>query len=55
MTEKIIKDLIDSNEENKEICDGDSYSNGYYEGYHDALVDLMNKLEIQHNEEFYNE
>ena len=51
-TAQIIKDLIADNEEN---TINDSYDNGYYEGYHDALVDLMNKLGIEHNEEIYNQ
>lgn len=54
MTEQIIKDLIMDNEDNKPFLE-DEYGTGYYEGYHDALVDLMNKLNIKHNEVFYNE
>ena len=56
MREQIIKDLIADNEENNiEPIVSDPYGKGYYEGYHDALVDLMNKLHIPHNEEFYNQ
>ena len=55
MTEQIIKDLIADNEGNNiEPIVNDEYGKGYYEGYHDALVDLMNKLRIKHNEEIYN-
>lgn len=55
MIEQIIKDLIADNEENNiEPIVSDEYGKGYYEGYHDALVDLMNKLRIKHNEEIYN-
>lgn len=53
-TEQIIKDLIADNEENLQIVKND-YDFGYYEGYHDALVDLMNKFGIQHKEEIYNQ
>lgn len=54
MTEQIIKDLIADNEENNiEPLVGDDYCKGYYHSYHDALVDLMNKLGIKHNEKTY--
>lgn len=56
MPEQIIKDLITDNEDNNiEPTIYDPYGKGYYEGYHDALVDLMNKLGIKHNEEIYNQ
>ena len=51
-TAQIIKDLIADNEEN---IINNPYDDGYYEGYHDALVDLMNKLGIEHDEEIYNQ
>lgn len=54
MTEQTIKNLIADNEENNiEPIVSDEYGKGY-EGYHDALVDLMNKLGIKHNEKIYN-
>ena len=56
MIEQIIKNLIADNEENNIVSIvSDGYGKGYYEGYHDALVDLMNKLNIKHNEVFYND
>ncbi|ADL36071.1 hypothetical protein bpr_II132 (plasmid) [Butyrivibrio proteoclasticus B316] len=55
MTEWTVKNLIADNEENNiESITSDAYGKGYYEGYHDALVDLMDKLGIKHNEEIYN-
>lgn len=56
---EIIEKLISDNEGNKNTLDDhDSFiaghRTGYYEGYHDALVDLLNKLGIQHNHEIYN-
>lgn len=56
MTEQIIKDLLTDNEGNNvEVITSDPYGKGYFEGYHDALVDLMNKLGIKHNEKIYND
>ena len=55
MIEEIIKDLIMNNEDNKPFVIDEGYGMCYYEGYHDALVDLMNKLNIKHNEVFYND
>lgn len=55
MVEQTIKDLIDDNEgNNNPAIINAPYGKGYYEGYHDALVDLMNKLKIPHNEDIYN-
>ena len=57
--ERTIKSLITDNEGNRTtdlyVVFGDRYTVGYYEGYHDALVDVMNKLEINHNEKYYND
>lgn len=50
--DNIVK-LLTANEGNKEYLEA-GYDTGYYEGYHDALVDVMNKLNIPHSEEFYN-
>lgn len=50
----IIIDLISDNKENGHYVLND-YDNGYVDGYHDALVDLMNKLHIEHNEEIINQ
>ena len=56
MIEQIIKDMIDDNEvNNMPVIREDPYGSGYYSGYHDALVDLMNKLNIPNNETIYNE
>ena len=51
--EQIIKTLIEDNKENFNIPQ-DEYGTGYREGYHDALVDLLNKLKIKHDYEYYN-
>ena len=53
-TEVAIKRLLNDNERNKDNVVENTYGEGYYEGYHDALVDLMNKVGIKHNEEIYN-
>lgn len=44
--------LIENNEANANE-DGD-YSQGYYEGVHDALVDVLNQLQIPTDEEYFN-
>jgi len=53
-TEIMIKDLIENNKENHRFC-LNPYDEGYCDGYHDALVDLMNQLGISHNEEIINQ
>ena len=53
-TEEIIKKLITDNEDNNiPPLMEDDYCKGYYAGYHDALVDLMNELDIKHDEIIY--
>ena len=52
--EIMIKDLIENNKENHRFC-LNPYDEGYCDGYHDALVDLMNQLGISHNEEIINQ
>jgi len=54
MIEQIIKDLIADNKENCHYI-LNKYDNGYVDGYHDALVDLMNQLGIEHDEEIWNQ
>lgn len=49
-----IMDLIDDNKENTHYI-LNAYDEAYTDGYHDALVDLMNKLGIEHNEEIINQ
>lgn len=51
--EQCIRRLLFDNETNIENSDG-GYDQGYAEGYHDALVDVMNQLEIKHDEEYFN-
>lgn len=55
MSEKNIKEMVDRlirlNDENL-IYNG--YDEGHRDGYHDALVDLLDELNIKHNHEFYN-
>ena len=50
----IIMDLIADNKENMHYALNE-YDRAYTDGYHDALVDLMNKLCIEHNEEIINQ
>lgn len=45
--------LLTEHEDNKGLLDT-KYDNGYFEGYHDALVDVFNKLSIPTDEEYYN-
>lgn len=48
--EEIIEDLLYDGKD--AACYALSlYETAYLDGYHDALVDLMNKLGIEHNEE----
>lgn len=54
MLRDIILDLIAKNKENAPYIRNE-YDQGYVEGYHDALVDLMNELHIEHNEEIINQ
>lgn len=51
-TEQIVHRLLSDNEQNIEMATG-GYDSGYAEGYHDALVDVMNQMGIPHNEEYY--
>ena len=51
-TEQIVRRLLSDNEQNIETATG-GYDSGYAEGYHDALVDVMNQMGIPHNEEYY--
>lgn len=50
---QIIKDMIADNKENIEdpLYENDGYAIAYVDGYNDSLVDLLNKLGIEHNEE----
>lgn len=50
---QIVQQLLANNEQNIEMFAG-GYDSGYAEGYHDALVDVMNRMGIQHSEEYYN-
>ncbi len=54
MIKDIIMDLISDNKENMHYVLNE-YDQAYTDGYHDALVDLMNKLGIEHNEEIINQ
>lgn len=50
--EKVIVKLMQDNDANKELAD--SYDRGYFEGFHDACVDIMRTLEIETAEKYYN-
>ena len=50
--EDIINALLASNADNANENGG--YEQGYFEGVHDALVDVLNQLGIPTDEECYN-
>lgn len=49
----IINDLIESNEKNYSGGNG-VYQGGYLDGYHDALVDVLNQMRIENYHTYYN-
>ena len=49
----IVKNLMKMNEKNFEYIESD-YDEGYAEGIHDGLLDILNALEIDTDEEYYN-
>ena len=55
----IIDKAIDDNKNNFDPAPGtfcpSEYDTGYTEGYNDALVDLLNKLNIENDHELYND
>ena len=53
---QIIKGMVADNKVNFEhpFYEKDDYVTGYADGYNDGLVDLLNKLKIEHNEELRN-
>ena len=55
MIEQIILDLIADNKENFKIENRSEYCEGYADGYNDGLVDLLNRLGIEHNEKIINQ
>lgn len=48
----VINKLMKDNEENLIECGG--YDQGYAEGFHDALVDVMHEMGIETDEEWFN-
>lgn len=53
MTDKLKEMIIYMIEDNEENRSGNSeYIEGYEDGFHDALVTLMDNLGIQHNEKY---
>lgn len=49
-------ELMEMNEMNRDTI-FDSYEKGYYEGYHDALLDILTELGVdidELDEEYYN-
>ena len=46
--------LIKDNDDNLEISDP-GYDTGYIEGVHDGLIDLLNKLGIEHEFSYKND
>lgn len=51
---QIAESIFQRLKENKENVPSDSYTSGYLDGIHDALVDVLNILHIEHHEEYYN-
>lgn len=49
----VINDLIELNDKNYNEGNG-VYQDGYPDGYHDALVDVLNQMRIEHNHTYYN-
>ena len=49
-----VADLIKHNDDNLEISDP-GYDTGYIEGVHDGLIDLLNKLGIEHEFSYKND
>lgn len=54
---QIIKDMIADNKVNfvHPLYNSYGYTTGYADGYNDSLVDLLNKLDIEHDEELRND
>ena len=48
-----IKKRVEENEENRETI-STSYDEGYMEGYHDAMIEILNYLGVEHDQEYYN-
>ena len=48
-----IKKRVDANEENRETI-SDKYGEGYMEGYHDTMIELLNWMGVEHDQDFYN-
>lgn len=48
----IIESLIEKNEENLKYMESD-YDEGYMNGIHDGLLDVLNELGIETDEEYY--
>ena len=60
MIQDIIEDMLANHTGNKDTLDDpdaavSNYRHGYYDGYHDALVDLLNMLHIPHKHEIINQ
>lgn len=51
---KEILKLIQDNEDNEKTSTLGGYDRGYFEGFHDACVDILHKLGIETSEEYYN-
>lgn len=51
--EKEVNSLLRDNQHNLD-CPSSGYDKGYAEGYHDALVDVLKKFDIDTEEEYYN-
>lgn len=49
---EIIMKMINDNKKNVII---NEYDKGYLHGCHDALVGVLNRLNIEHKEEYYND
>lgn len=50
----VVDYLIDSNEKDFNEHQG-IYTNGYQNGYHDALVEVLNQMHIKNDYQYYDE
>ena len=51
--EKLIKFIFDCLEDNDEHDWDTGYQKNYAEGYHDAMLVILDHLEVKHDEEYY--
>lgn len=52
---EVLMKILKGNEDNRPTVSEEGYPRGYYEGVHDAIVDVLNALHIEHSEKYYND